>query len=466
MELKKVFISELSPAEYNPRKDLRPGDPEFESIRKSIEEYGYADPIIINADYTVIGGHQRLKVLKELGFTSIDAIVLDIDKTKEKGLNLALNKISGSWDMEKLSKVMEDLRLEEYDLSLTGFSQKEIDDLLKGDLPPPEYPPGMIGPVFSKEEIIEEAFRYFREHGFPYPTMPRFIAMQEINALSTSPKVGGIGAGHKIADNYMPHRFAANANGMRSPLEAYKDDAILRKLIDMAIDLDPPIRYRFNSFWGYFQGIQIVRNFPPSYALHLYRRYCPKGGTVLDTSLGYGGRLVAYIASNIQGKYIGIDPSIESCRGAEQIVQELGINSGEIEIINSPVEDLELESFRGECDLAFTSPPYFSKEIYSEDPSQSCIRYPDATEWRKKFLRRMLQFQDASLKDDAINIINIADVKIRTKTFPLVKWVKDDAKSIGFELIGQETFYRPNPPNVSEVDHEPTEPILIFRKGG
>lgn len=130
MELKKVFISELSPAEYNPRKDLRPGDPEFESIRKSIEEYGYADPIIINADYTVIGGHQRLKVLKELGFMSIDAIVLDIDKKHEKGLNLALNKITGSWDMEKLSALMKDLDLEGFDLDLTGFSQMEAAELL------------------------------------------------------------------------------------------------------------------------------------------------------------------------------------------------------------------------------------------------------------------------------------------------------------------------------------------------
>ena len=65
MEFKKVFISELKPAKYNPRKDLQPNDPEYQQIKRSIEEFGYVDPVIINSDNTVIGGHQRLKVLKE-----------------------------------------------------------------------------------------------------------------------------------------------------------------------------------------------------------------------------------------------------------------------------------------------------------------------------------------------------------------------------------------------------------------
>lgn len=157
MELKKVFISELSPAAYNPRKDLHPGDPEYEAIKRSVEEYGYADPIVINADYTIIGGHQRIKVLKDLGFTSIDAIVLDIDKTKEKGLNLALNKISGSWDMEKLSALMKDLDLEGFDLDLTGFSKMEALNLLHwGEAPvnPEDEWKGM--PDFKAEDLRSE----------------------------------------------------------------------------------------------------------------------------------------------------------------------------------------------------------------------------------------------------------------------------------------------------------------------
>ncbi len=71
-----------------------------------------------------------MKVLKDLGKVSVDVIVIDLDKTREKALNVALNKITGSWDMEKLSRVMEDLKLTDFDLTFTGFTQVEIDGML------------------------------------------------------------------------------------------------------------------------------------------------------------------------------------------------------------------------------------------------------------------------------------------------------------------------------------------------
>ena len=82
MKIQKVKISELREAEYNPRIDLKPGDAEFEKIRKSIEEFGFVEPIIINSDMTIIGGHQRYKVLKELGYDEIECSVVNLNKTK------------------------------------------------------------------------------------------------------------------------------------------------------------------------------------------------------------------------------------------------------------------------------------------------------------------------------------------------------------------------------------------------
>lgn len=98
-------ISELKPAEYNPRKKLQPGDPEYEDIKRSIETFGYADPIIINKGGTIIGGHQRLTVLRDLGYEEVSVIVVDLDKNHEKALNIALNKITGEWDQELLKGV-------------------------------------------------------------------------------------------------------------------------------------------------------------------------------------------------------------------------------------------------------------------------------------------------------------------------------------------------------------------------
>ena len=94
----------LRPAAYNPRKKLKAGDKEYEKIKSSILEFGYVEPIIVNDDMTVIGGHQRLTVLKDLGYTEVQCVVVEIeDENKVKALNIALNKISGDWDTDKLS---------------------------------------------------------------------------------------------------------------------------------------------------------------------------------------------------------------------------------------------------------------------------------------------------------------------------------------------------------------------------
>ncbi|MDD4564233.1 MAG: site-specific DNA-methyltransferase [Eubacteriales bacterium] len=129
MEFRKIQISDLRHASYNPRIDLKPGDPEFEKIKSSISEFGYVEPIIVNSDMTIVGGHQRAKVLKELGFDEIDCVVVEIDKTKEKALNIALNKISGDWDFPALAKLLEDLKEEDYNVELTGFDWSEAEKL-------------------------------------------------------------------------------------------------------------------------------------------------------------------------------------------------------------------------------------------------------------------------------------------------------------------------------------------------
>lgn len=129
MKFEKLPIDELVPASYNPRKKLKPGDSEYEKIKNSIVQFGYVEPIIVNQDMTVIGGHQRITVLKELGYTEIDCVVIDIDKTKEKALNIALNKISGEWNKELLADLIQDLQSMDYDIGFTGFEPPEIDEL-------------------------------------------------------------------------------------------------------------------------------------------------------------------------------------------------------------------------------------------------------------------------------------------------------------------------------------------------
>ena len=134
-----VSLSDIHPADYNPRQDLQPGDPEYEALKRSIQDNGYVGLILINKDGTIIGGHQRYKVLKDLGYTKARVLVTDVDKDTEKAMNIALNKISGDWDEERLKQVLMDLDLNDYDLTKTGFSSQEIEDLvLKLDTVEPE----------------------------------------------------------------------------------------------------------------------------------------------------------------------------------------------------------------------------------------------------------------------------------------------------------------------------------------
>ena len=130
MEIKELPLKELTPAAYNPRKKLKKGDKEYEKIKQSLLKFGYVDPIIVNEDLTVIGGHQRLTVLKDLDYETAKCVIVDLPKEDEKALNIALNKITGQWDEALLADLLLDLQESDFNLDLTGFEPPEIDDIL------------------------------------------------------------------------------------------------------------------------------------------------------------------------------------------------------------------------------------------------------------------------------------------------------------------------------------------------
>jgi DNA modification methylase len=134
MNIEKVSIDELNFAKYNPRKDLCATDAEYVKLKNSIEHFGYVDPVIVNKPgMVVVGGHQRLKVLRDLGYKEIEVVYVNLNDKDEKALNIALNKISGDWDAEKLEDLLRELSLDsDYDVSLTGFDDEELDTLFSG----------------------------------------------------------------------------------------------------------------------------------------------------------------------------------------------------------------------------------------------------------------------------------------------------------------------------------------------
>lgn len=131
LNIEKRKLKDLKPADYNPRKALTPDDAEYQKIKRSVEKFGYVDPIIINSDGTIIGGHQRHTVLSDLGYIEAEVVVLDLSKEDEKALNVALNKISGEWDELKLRDLLVELDLGDYDISLTGFDNQDLEELIE-----------------------------------------------------------------------------------------------------------------------------------------------------------------------------------------------------------------------------------------------------------------------------------------------------------------------------------------------
>lgn len=131
MDIRKIPINELLPADYNPRADLREEDEAYKSLEKSMDAFGYVAPIVWNQRTgNVIGGHQRLKILLAKGHEEVEVSRVDLSEDDEKLLNLALNKITGRWDMDKLEEVLKEIEGSESDILLSGFSQEELDDLL------------------------------------------------------------------------------------------------------------------------------------------------------------------------------------------------------------------------------------------------------------------------------------------------------------------------------------------------
>ena len=131
MELIEKRLEDLKEAAYNPRVQLEPGMAEYEKLKTSIETFGDVEPIVWNKrSGNVVGGHQRLTVLKNMGVKTTLVSVVDLSDTEEKMLNIALNKIKGDWDKKKLEELLSGFNQSE--AFVAGFDPDEI-ALLQAD---------------------------------------------------------------------------------------------------------------------------------------------------------------------------------------------------------------------------------------------------------------------------------------------------------------------------------------------
>jgi len=129
MKIQKITLSRINLAAYNPRIDLKPDDPVYKQLLRSIDEFGCVQPLIWNRrSKNLVGGHQRLKILQAKGIKEAYVSIVDLPPEKEKALNIALNKISGDWDKAKLAELVDELvKTPEIDIESVGFDLPEAD---------------------------------------------------------------------------------------------------------------------------------------------------------------------------------------------------------------------------------------------------------------------------------------------------------------------------------------------------
>lgn len=129
-EYKELRLDEITPAPYNPRVDLAPSDPEYKTIKASIQDHGLIQPIVVNKRTgNAVGGNQRLAILRGMGIESATCAIVDVSLKDEMQMSVALNKIGNLWDREKLREVMLELKAAGYDATKTGFDQYDLDAL-------------------------------------------------------------------------------------------------------------------------------------------------------------------------------------------------------------------------------------------------------------------------------------------------------------------------------------------------
>jgi DNA modification methylase len=322
---------------------------------------------------------------------------------------------------------------------------------------------------FSDEEIINDAYDHFMKHGFPYPNLTLFEMKQEINKLANLELENCLRStvAYKVADSFHRHRFHSSAINMKSPIESFNIEKNLRKALKMELKGGSIKRHNI-PFLNMVNGTQACANFRPAYAKYMYEKYAGENAVVFDSSTGYGGRLTGFLASSCK-KYIGVDPNTRTHEANLNLFRTLKNEDKSIRLINLPAEDVDAEKcmIKNVADFSFTSPPYFKKEIYSFEDTQSCNRYEEYQDWIDNFLVPMLQLNFDVVKQGGTTIINIEDVKIKGKTYSLVQPTINAGLKAGFTFDKVEKFALQNRTFLKDgtkVSIESSESVIIFNK--
>lgn len=346
MEITQIKVSKLKLAEYNPR---RISDKELKKLVASIEEHGFVQPILVNKDLTIIGGHQRVKAAKQLNIDTLPCIILDISKEKEKEINIALNKISGDWEERGLKELLEEIESKGR-LQATGFEARQLEALQ----------------FKQSNKINRKLIEDF--------IVPPFSVFDTKQGYWTQRKKEWL------------EQLGRDDEGRSTQL---LDTGGLEKLAGKNSE----------------STLTSTSNFDPVLAEVIYTWYADKGATIIDPFAG--GIMRGGVAASLGYKYIGTDLNEKQILSNRDTAKSRGLKGAEWYADNGR----NLNNFVGvgEGDLLFTCPPYYDLEKYSDNPDD--LSNIDTYEKFIKEYEEILERTYSLLKKNAWAVIVVGNVR-------------------------------------------------------
>lgn len=320
-------------------------------------------------------------------------------------------------------------------------------------------------------------FDVVRAQGFPVYSLNRTEKLEELRSLLRFDhrsliqhgEVGQTMHALGLVNSYHPHMWSVTCGDMLTASDVYRSDTLLKDALERRKRLGKcETLSDFRKALKTYSGTQSVSNFRPSAASAIYDRYLPdSGGTVYDPSAGFGGRLLGSLACPKVKRYVGCEPARLTFDGLTAMHDELttlmewlGFQSPLIELHPCGSEDFRPNP--ESVDLVFTSPPYGGWEKYSNEQTQSWVRYPSNDEWLNVFMRRTLKNCRVGLKLGGYLVINLA----ATRSFPnLTEDFVNMAKGCGFEHVDTlHLLLSAIPGTRKQGDAFKREPIFVFRR--
>ncbi len=456
LRVERRLLADLTPAPWNPR---RMDEQQAKALQRSLAEFGTVEPILVN-DVTghVVGGHQRLAALLANGETATDVLVGSWPEEREKALNIALNKIHGEWDEDKLGALLAELQGAEFDFGLTGFSGDELEELFStGD----EDEVRQLTP--EQEEQLNAAWcnwaadalnysQVMREDGIASPSMTRACArIYFLRSLFLGERYP-----RWCSHAFHPHQIeiSGHVHSLLWALERAKTDPAMAARFRWAMK-ETPVFDTLLKQMAPIHSSRLAADFPADLARDLINEFCPAGGAVLDPCHGWGGRLVGFLLSHAV-LYNGYDPAVRTNAGVKTIMEDYSPHTPgkESRLFCERFESAILR--RNFYDFALTSPPYFNVEKY-EGENSSHVKFPNFELWDNGFYRELIGKVHGALKPGSVFALQVGN-----QSFPLEARAKIHAAEFGFEYMATRATSMRN--TIQETAEEDGEVIVLFKK--